>query len=296
MIYPAAEIENTTVITEVNKEPFESKGTVIVAPGWMAVEAKIKEEMLPLLKVGQVVDGKYEVKEGKTEPPKRFTDKTLVAAMKAAGKELDDDELKKIMADPSVNGIGTEATRANIIETLISREYIARQGKSIAATDKGINMIELLPCQALKSPELTALWEKQLSDIAASKAGYEGFIKDVEKQTGIWCGEITALAGVANPAASAGNPISNTGLVCPVCGEAIRKLNWGWGCNGYTKGCKFSIGASICGKKLTDNQVSAIIKNGKSAVIKGFKSKAGKSFDARLVLNGGKVEFSFEKK
>ena len=305
MTYPAAEIENTTVITEVNNEPFESKGTVVVAPGWMAVEAKIKEELLPALKVGQVVDGKYEIKKGKTEPPKRFTDKTLVAAMKAAGKELDDDELKKIMADPSVNGIGTEATRANIIETLISREYIERQAKSIAATDKGINMIAMLPCQALKSPELTALWEKQLSDIAAAKANYNSFVKDVEKQTGIWCEEITALTGVANQTAqqgaqgqkpqTAGNSLSSTGLICPACGEVVRKLNWGWGCNGYSKGCKFSISGTICGKKLSDSQVAAIINNGKSAVIKGFKSKAGKSFEARLMLVGNKVEFSFEK-
>ena len=295
MIYPNAEVENTTVTTEVAKEPFESKGTVVAVPGWMAVEWKTKEEILPPLKVGQIVDGEYEVKDGKTEPPKRYTDKTLVAAMKAAGKDLDDDELKKILADPSVNGIGTEATRANIIETLVSRGYIERQGKSIAATEKGISFIKMLPCDELKSPELTARWEKRLSDIALGKEDHEKFINAVENQTALWCDEITDIVGNSGMPGIPSGISPSTDLVCPICGSGIRKLNWGWGCSNYTNGCKFSIGAVICKKKLTEKQVRAILIDGESALIKGFKSKAGKSFNAKLVLKEGKVDFSFEK-
>ena len=295
MTYPDAEIENTAVVTEAGGERFKSKGTAVISPGWMEVDASIKEETLPLLKPGQMVRGEYAVKDGMTEPPKRYTDKTLVAAMKAAGRDLEDDELKKIMADQSVSGIGTEATRANIIETLISRGYIERRGKAFAATDKGVDMIGKLPCKALKSPELTARWEKRLSEVAAGRASQEDFVRDVERQTGEWCREIAALAGSPAPQAQPQpGAAQDGGLACPACGGAVRKLSWGWGCGNYAAGCRFSIGATICGKRITDSQAEAIIKKGKSALIKGFKSKAGKPFDARLALSNGKVEFVFE--
>lgn len=300
MIYPAAHIEKTTVITDVNKNSFTSKGTVILAPGWLEVGGKLKEETLPKLKPGETVDGEYEVKEGKTEPPKRYTDKTIVAAMKTAGKDLSDDELKKILADPSVEGIGTEATRANIIETLVNRGYIERVSKAIAATDKGIRLIEILPCAELKSPELTARWEKRLSDIAREKETFDKFISDIKTETGKWCREITALSGgpigggvSATGGTSSGGSLSGTGLKCPNCGKEIVKYKWGWGCPGYKDGCKVSISATIASKKISDAQAKALFEKGATSEIKGFKSKAGKSFNAKLKFVDGKIEFEF---
>jgi DNA topoisomerase-3 len=304
MHYPAAQIEKTTVITDVNSHSFLSRGTVIVLPGWLAVGGKLKEETLPVLSVKQMVDGEYAVKEGKTEPPKRFTDKTIVAAMKTAGKDLPDEELRKILADPSVEGIGTEATRANIIETLVSRSYIERKGKAIFATEKGIELIRIFPCSALKSPELTANWEKRLGNIARGTEMFDNFLADIKSETAKWCSEITALKGVAASASSApttahsmsasgGSPSSGSSMVCPLCGSAIVKYSWGWGCSGYKAGCKCSVSAVIAGKKITEAQAKALFGKGETSVLKGFKGKSGKEFDTKLVLRNGKVEFDF---
>ena len=134
MIYEDAIVENTTVTTTVNGENFISKGTVVAVAGWMAVEHKTKEELLPALSKSEEVAAAFKTSEGETKPPARYTDKTILAAMKSAGKDLEDAELKKILADPSVNGIGTDATRAEILKTLTAREYIFRKGKTIYAT------------------------------------------------------------------------------------------------------------------------------------------------------------------
>jgi DNA topoisomerase-3 len=303
MLYPAAEIERTAVETEVEKHIFLSKGVAIISQGWLAVGGKLKEETLPVLKKGQAVSGEYEVKEGKTEPPKRYTDKTIVAAMKTAGKDLPDEELRKILADPSVEGIGTEATRANIIETLVARGYIERKSKTIHATDKGIQLIQIFPCSALKSAELTASWEKRLSGIARSTESFDSFVADIKTETAKWCSEITALKGsAAAPTLGGGTTASGAAssiapgpgdLKCPLCGSKVVKYAWGWGCSNYKSGCKCSVSAAIAGKKLTDAQAKALFDKGLTSVIKGFTSKAGKPFDAKLKMNEGKVGFDF---
>jgi DNA topoisomerase-3 len=295
-IYPAAQIEQTAVTTKVDEHIFTSKGSVVVSPGWLEVGGKIKDETLPVIYEGEIVDGQYEIKEGKTEPPKRYTDKTIVAAMKTAGKDLPDKELRKILADPSVEGIGTEATRANIVETLVSRGYIERNGKTIFATDKGIHLIKILPCNALKSAELTALWEKRLSDISRETETFEQFIGDIKKETISWCAEITSIAApiISSSAPSTSSPVITSGsLKCPLCGKPVVKYSWGWGCSGYKDGCKCSVSAKIAGKTITDRQVDILFAKGLSPVIKGFVGKSGKSFDARLKLDNGKAVFDF---
>jgi DNA topoisomerase-3 len=295
MIYPAAKIEKTTVITEVSGHNFVSNGTVIIDPGWLAVGGKLKEETLPPLSENEKVSGEYELKEGKTEPPKRYTDKTLIAAMKTAGKELTDAELKKILADPSVQGIGTEATRANIIKTLELRDYIERNGKNIVPTERGIMLIDALPVPDLKSPELTAKWEKRMSLIEKKKDTFEDFMSGIGKLTGEWCGMIGSAVSIPSPSSPSGVSVPKPGSGgCPVCGKPVRKLAWGWSCSGYTEGCVFKFGNTICKKKLTDRQAGDLIEKGETPLIKGFTSKAGKKFDAKLRIVSGKIEFVFE--
>ncbi|NLT12890.1 MAG: DNA topoisomerase III [Clostridiales bacterium] len=288
MIYPDAVLENTTVTTAVDKHDFISKGTVIIKKGWMAVDVKTKEELLPSLAKGEKVSGEYECKEGKTEPPKRYTDKTLIAAMKAAGKDLPDEELAKIMADPKVEGIGTEATRAEIINTLIKRDYIERKGKQFHATEKGISFIGIFPITELMSPEFTARMEKELTAIADNKGDYDKFIEQVKNQTINWCSIISKSGGKA----MSGETKEGIGK-CPLCGGSVLEFHWGWGCTEYKSGCKFSINKKIAGKEIPDAAVKKLLELKPTNVIKGFKSKTGSEFEARLKLDEGKVVFDF---
>lgn len=292
MIYDAAQIEKTTVITDVNGHEFISNGSVIQKPGWTIIEKSGKDVWLPPLSIGEVVSGTYKVNDKMTEPPKYYTDKSLVSAMISAGKELDDEELKKYM-ESGVQGIGTEATRAAIIEALIKRGYAERSGKKIAATEKGIALISILPLQEIKSAELTAKWEYRLNEIANNRDNLNSFIKDIENLTCDWCSKITnSTTEVAAFAVS--NSAGQTDLKCPICRSPIAKKAWGWGCSGYKNGCKFSINATIAGKKLTDTQVKTLITKGKTPKIKGFNSKTGKKFDAYLTLDENyKVVFAF---
>ena len=116
--------------------------------------------------------------------------KTMLAAMISAGKDLEDEELKKILADPSVAGIGTPATRDAIIETLLKRGYAARSKKTLSATDKGIGLIQGLTVESVKSPALTAKWEKRLHEIERGNEDAAAFKSDIEKTVAVWCREI----------------------------------------------------------------------------------------------------------
>lgn len=296
MLYGPAKIEKTTVVTNVAGEEFISSGSVILDKGWMCVDNASKEEFLPILASGDTVSGSYEIKQKKTEPPKRYTDKTLIAAMISAGKDLDDEGLRKIMST-GVKGIGTEATRAAIIEALINRGYAAREKKSVLATDKGIALIGILPLKEIKSAELTAMWEDKLNAIAEGKGDLEPFINGIEDLTRRWCDEIYGAQKVATINSPGSQTGSGTAMQCPVCGKPVLKKSWGWGCSGYKDGCKFSISGTIASKKITDKQAEALVKKRKTGVIKGFTSKAGKNFDAMLVLNDeNKIVFEFPAK
>ena len=293
MLYGKAVLNHSTVTTEVEGEPFVSSGSVIVDPGYMAVTGKEKEATLPKLAVGETVTGKYETKEKKTEPPKRYTDKTLLAAMISAGKDLEDEELKKILADPSVAGIGTPATRDAIIETLIRRGYAERTKKTLSATDKGIALIRSLPIEAIQSPALTAKWEKRLHEIERGSEAADAFQRDIERSVAVWCREIGAAKASD---ALKGAPQATEAIPCPVCGKPLKAQSWGYGCSGYKDGCRFSVGR-ICGKLLTETQLKKLVTARDTGLLRGFKSKNGKSFNAHLLLDEqNKIVFRFEER
>lgn len=322
-IYPDAILEKTSVVTTVDKKyDFSSSGTTIIDEGWMAVHGNnAKETFLPSLSLNASYPGEYEGKETKTEPPKRYDDGSLVAAMKTAGKTLDDPDFRAILADPNVEGIGTDATRADIIETLITRQYMERRGKSFYATDKGINLIHQIPVPDMMSAEFTARMEQSLAKIEDGTLSYEDFIAQIYKQTEEWC-NIVAHCKVTAPVSStstfgaapldepeppapkarsrktksaSSSASSRAGLICPVCGSNIRGGMKAWNCSNPK--CDFHVFKSILSHDVTETEVSDLLQKKETSLISDFVSKkTGKKFTAKLVLNeSAQVTFSFEK-
>lgn len=260
----------------------------------MVVSDSSKDELLPDLHVGDSCSGEYKLNKKETKPPNRYNDKTLLAAMLSAGKTIDDADLRKLLSDPKTGGIGTEATRAAIVKTLEERGYIARSGKSIQATEKGIALITKLPLESLKSAEMTARWEQRLNNIARGTEKPEEFRKDIEITVAQWVSEVNAKVAATAAPIGATKGMIPLGVDCPVCGKPMTVTKWGYGCSGWRDGCKFAVGA-ICQKKITENQARMLITKGKSPLIKGFVSKSGKTFEAYLVLDGANVTFEFPK-
>lgn len=294
MLYGSAELEQTKITTNVKGEDFFTNGHTIVAPGWMAVGDSSKEELLPDLLKGDACSGEYKLNAKETKPPSRYNDKTLLAAMLSAGKTIDDADLRKLLSDPKTGGIGTEATRAAIVQTLEDREYISRNGKSIQATEKGISLIKKLPLESLKSAEMTARWEQRLNNIARGTEAPSAFQKDIEATVETWVAEINNKVAATAAPIGATKGVAPLGVNCPVCGKPMTVTKWGYGCSAWKDGCKFAIG-TLCQKRITENQARILISTGKSPLIKGFISKAGRKFDAFLVLDGTNVKFEFPK-
>jgi DNA topoisomerase III len=304
VFHPPARYARTTVVTLVEDERFRTRGKVTLEAGWRGVygvEADAEKEEdpesaeLPPLEKGQsvkVVSAESEAKE--TRPPPRYTEATLLSAMETAGKLVDDEELREAMKE---RGLGTPATRAETIETLIRREYIERVGKDLAPTPKGLQVITMLEENKLTSPELTGDWEKRLGDIEHGRGAKDDFIKGIEEFT-----ETTVKAIEALDKEKLRPERVELGL-CPRCGaetgEIIRENAKAYGCTSWKSreetGCGFVIWKRVAGRTLTPEIARQLLEEGKTKeVLSGFRSRAGKPFRARLVLNGeGKVEFEF---
>ena len=307
VFHPPARYARTTVVTLVEDERFRTRGKVTLEAGWRGVygveadaPAKPGEEdpesaELPPLERGQqvkVVSAESEAKE--TRPPPRYTEATLLSAMETAGKFVDDEELREAMKE---RGLGTPATRAETIETLIRREYIERGGKDLMPTPKGLQVITMLEENKLTSPELTGDWEKRLRDIEHEKGEKQDFIKGIEEFTAATVKAIEALDKEKL------RPERVELGLCPRCGaetgEIIRENAKAYGCTSWKSreetGCGFVIWKRVAGRTLTPEVARQLLEEGKTKeVLSGFRSRAGKPFRARLVLNDeGKVEFEF---
>src|SRR5438034_6386822 len=304
VFHPPARYARTTVVTVVEDERFRTRGKVTLEAGWRGVygvEADGEKEEdpesaeLPQLEKGQpvkVVSAESEAKE--TRPPPRYTEATLLSAMETAGKLVDDEELREAMKE---RGLGTPATRAETIETLIRREYIERGGKDLMPTPKGLQVITMLEENKLTSPELTGDWEKRLGDIEHGKGAKQEFIKGIEEFA-----EATVKAIEALDKEKLRPERVELGL-CPRCGaetgEIIRENAKAYGCTSWKSreetGCGFVIWKRVAGRTLTPEIARQLLEEGKTKeVLSGFRSRNGKPFRARLVLNEeGKVEFDF---
>ena len=307
VFHPPARYARTEIVTLVEEERFRTRGKVTLEAGWRGVygveadvNGKTQEEdpesaELPPLEKGQevkVVAAESEAKE--TRPPARYTEATLLSAMETAGKLIDDEELREAMKE---HGLGTPATRAETIETLIRREYIERAGKDLLPTPKGLQVITMLEENLLTSPELTGDWEKRLGDIEHGKGQKDDFIQGIADFT-----KSTVEAIAALDKEKLRPERVELGL-CPRCGaetgEIIRENSKAFGCTSWKSreetGCGFVIWKRVAGRTLTPEVARQLMEEGKTKeVLSGFRSKAGKPFRARLVLNGeGKVEFEF---
>lgn len=289
MIYPKAEFDDTTAIITVDgKHTFKASGRVITKDGWYVVDAQSEnKKSLPTLTENQELSGKYSIKKGETEPPKRYTEAELLSAMETAGQKIDDEEVRTLMKLQK-KGLGTDATRAAIIKSLFSKGYMALKGKSVYPTELGIFLIDNLPVDDLKSAEMTGELEKKLNDIALGNADYDEYIQSIRKTASEWFGTI------AKSESKQFISEAEKQFVCPICSKKLHKFDWGYGCTGYKEGCTFRVGNTIAGKKITENQVIMLCKNGRTNIIKGFKSKAGNDFDAYLVVDKQKKELRFE--
>ena len=285
MQHKEAVIENLKVTTLVNGEPFMSSGTTIIDPAWMIAGGTMKENLLPKLNKGDPVKAAVDITARKTEPPKHYTEATLLTAMVTAGKEVEDEDLRKFMLQRENSGIGTEATRAGIIELLQKRGYTVKEKNAIKSTPLGKALISAIPIEEIKSVDLTARYEHELFEIAegdGSPSSGNGFIKKLYTDIFDWCKKIEQIPN--DEVKKMADEKNGATLICPSCGKPLRKMNWGYGCTGYHDGCKFSVGA-ICGKMLTEKQVQRILAGNKLGPLNGFKKKDGTPFSGTLELH-----------
>ena len=279
IIYKPAILEDTKVETVVDGEVFKSSGLAIKDPQWLVVGTSGKERFLPSLEVGEVVSGKYLIKEGKTEPPQRYTDATLMTAMVTAGKNIENKELRKVLEETNNGGIGRGSTRAGIIKTVVER-YATRKGKYIIPTENSMKLIDILPLDDVKSAEMTAEWEKRLDKIAHSEETIDNFVKDIEQQTKDWCSKIKdqETSFVFNTAKEQ----QQLSVNCPICGKPLIKSKFSYCCSDYNN-CKFKVPLEVCGAKISAKDVESLIKKKKTSA-KSLTSKEGKKFSGFLVL------------
>jgi len=297
VFYPDCTVSNTTVLGEVLKLEFKATGKQILEPGWRAVydsdkkKTKDKEEnLMPVFEKGEKGPHEPRVDKKTTTPPKPYTEATLLRAMETAGKQVDDEEMRELLKD---NGIGRPSTRANIIETLFRRRYIERNRKSILATQTGIDLIQIIDNETLKSPQLTGDWERKLRLIEKGEFQPDQFKKElVEMVVGLTNEvlfnskekSITLIDDAKKPARSAdgeekpkkkkaaSKKVDITTLDCPKCKQAkLIKGKNAYGCGNYKNGCKFVLPFKFMGKKLTSKQLSDLIEKGKTTQIKGFQ-------------------------
>ena len=310
-----------------------ARGRVRLVAGWQAV-AQLGEgrggdgdrksdgegdagPTLPPLEEGQRLDAKLEVLTKQTRPPPRHTEATLLGAMESAGRDIADEDLRAAMRD---SGLGTPATRAATIETLIRRTFVKRDAKNLVATEMGIGLIDALPVKSLASPELTGTWEARLSRVARGEETRAAFMADISRYVSDVVRAIRGGAGVVTAAApqaaaaterapraetaarAARSPkpakavrpakavapkaatLAATALVCPRCHEGkLVAGNRGWGCSRWRDGCTFVIWFLVAGRRLSDAELGDLVTKGKT---RRRKWKAdGTEMSGRLVLD-----------
>ena len=279
------EKQQTTIAVEVDGVQFVTKGTVIKKAGWRFIQnEETDNDRLPNWKEGQelVVSG-WGLAEGKTKPVPIHTEATLLSEMESCGKGIEDEELAQAIKEC---GIGTPATRASIIETLISREYMIRLNKQLIPTEKGLFIYDLLKDKQIANVAMTGQWEQTLARIERGEYSSDDFRKGIEDYTTDIVQELLSLEDKFEH--------SGIGIPCPKCGKGTMQF--------YKKVVKCDNPACEChvfrekaGKELTNDQLKALLTEGKTGIIKGFKSKQGNAFDAVVILNREtyQTEFSF---
>ncbi len=290
VFFPAAEFLETTRITRVEGEPFKSLGKVLVTAGWLAVygrdaQAGDSPRLVPVQAGETVATTDVQVVAARTKPPARFTEATLLSAMEAAGKLIEDEELREAMAE---KGLGTPATRASIIEGLIYEKYVLRQGRELQPTAKAFSLMALLRglgIPELSSPELTGDWEFKLRRMARGQMARADFMSQIADMTR----DIVEKARRHDSDTVPGD-FGTLKTPCPKCGGEIHENYKKFQC----QKCDFGLWKIVAGRQLEIPEVEELIAKGQVGPLAGFRSKLGRPFDAAIKLNAElKPEFDF---
>ena len=291
--FPSAEFEVTTRITRIQRDAFRTDGKVLVVPGWMAVYGKQvaedgQQNLCPVRPGEPARTDAIEVVENVTKPPPHFNEATLLSAMEGAGKLVDDDELREAMSE---RGLGTPATRAATIEGLIYEQYIARNGRELIATPKGISLIDQLGTigvELLCSPQMTGEWEYKLKQMEQGKLDRSSFMNDIRKLT-------TELVNKTRAQANSLQQMDYPDLAakCPLCGaEGLKVTDNAYQC----RSCNFKAYKVVAGRFLQDAEAKELFTKRFVGPLEGFRNRFGQEFNAGLSLDAeGKVAFAFEK-
>ena len=301
-VSPPYKYEETHLETECAGEVFSAKSMVVLQEGWKKTQWEMLKDILgkakepsrsqPVLEEGEVAITSAELKEGKTSPPKHFTEDTLLSAMESAGKESLSEEAER-------RGIGTPATRAAIIEKLVKKGFLTREGsgktKNLIPTEKGRVLIAAMPEQ-LKSPAMTADWEKKLAEIEHSNYTSEQFMEEIESMMKHL---VNQYANTPNAPAKAAPGASVVG-VCPHCGADVAEREKGWFCS--NRECRFVIWKDNAffkrlGKHLTRQLVDKLLRDGRARLKDCKSQRTGKTYNASVLMAteaDGRAKFSLE--
>ena len=281
----------TSVTAQVDLDvEFGISGSIIRQTGWRALSLKeknkrqdkdadatdneVKDQVIPNWQEGQHITlSGCTITEGKTKPKPLHTESTLLAAMETAGKEIEDDTMRQAMKD---SGIGTPATRAAIIETLLKREYMVRQQKKLVPTEKGLALHSVVKNMAIANVEMTGKWEAELAKIERGEASADGFTHSIEG----YAREITAeLLGCDRLFSH-----KDSGCQCPKCKQGTMQF-FGKVVRCSNKECGMPVFKQVAGKLLTDADITDLLTKGKTRTLNGFTSKQGKSFSAAIAFD-----------
>src|SRR4030095_11967253 len=287
--FPPAEFMVTTRITRVVGEPFKSEGKVLVNAGWLAVygkEAQGEEGTLAPVRPGEkVATEKVEAVPGVTRPPPRLNEATLLSAMEGAGKLIDDEDLREAMRE---KGLGTPATRAQIIEGVIAEKYILREGKELVPTAKAFQLMTLLhglDVKELFSPELTAEWEYKLAQMEHGALARSAFMREIVEMTKHIVGQAKAHENDTIDV-----DFGTLKARCPKCGGEVHEKYKKFQC----QSCDFGFWKIMAGRQLELSEADALLRDRIVGPLEGFRSKVGRPFAAALKLTDeNEVTFDF---
>ncbi|WP_404995449.1 DNA topoisomerase [Cupriavidus pauculus] len=287
--YPPALFKKAVRLTVIGSDTFKSNGSVLVNPGWMEVNGReaSDDKQLAMVAPGELPPvTAMSANEKKTKAPKRFTEDTLLSAMESAGKRVENEELREQLKE---KGLGTPATRAATIEGLIGNNYLAREGKELIPTEKGMRLIAFLIAQRMEflcSPAMTAEWEKRLKMMEAGSYTRPVFMAEIQAVVRDIIGRLQEQAANSPQVAAA-----KLEVPCPNCGGEVREEVPFFACGG----CAFKVWKTMSKRRIARAEVSQLMTAGATGLLAGFTSAKEKPFSAHLVYNRveNKVDFKF---
>lgn len=315
--YPDCIVSNTTVMGMVTKYEFKATGKVILEDGWRVLYPKKEadgdaeadqEQIMPNFVKGEKGEHVPDLLEKQTQPPKMLTEATLLRAMETAGKQMEDEELRELMKE---NGIGRPSTRANIIETLFKRKFVLRERKNLVPTQTGIQLINTIQNELLKSAELTGIWERKLRQIEKGEYDPKNFLDEMKEMVTQLVAEVKREnkerivieqdvkeeekkpekaekpKAEKKPAAkkSPEKPVDITTVTCPKCKRGtMLKGKSAFGCSEYKSGCTFKVMFEQFGKVIPEKQLATLIQKGKTTKVSGL-TVDGQLMDAALMFD-----------